>query len=407
MDEIFYREKMMWLQRSHIAGLKEGDMNTKFFHMKAAGRAKKNKIKCLRRDDDQLTEDKKEIEGMACKFFQDLYGADPAVQPEELLQLIQPQITPEMNGLLCREFTKEEISDALFQIGPLKALGPDDFPARFFQRNWDTVKTDVVKGVQNFFASGVMPPRINDTTIVLIPKKEESELLKDFRPISLCNVIYKVVSKCLVNRLRPLLQDLIAPTQSAFIPGRLITDNVLIAFECLHAIRHGNKDSKRFGAYKLDLTKAYDHVDWGFLEGALRRLGFQSTWVGWIMECVATVQYSVRLNNVPLEPFRPTHGLRQGDPLSPYLFLFVADGMSKLLQHEVNMGTLRELHVSRHGPGISRLLFADDTLLFIEVLDDQAAIVDNTLRRYERSTGQLINPVKCSMMFGVGSEQES
>jgi hypothetical protein len=141
------------------------------------------------------------------------------------------------------------------------------------------MKQYVTRGVQDFFATGKMPPGVNETSIVLLPKKDEPELLKDFRPISLCNVIYKVISKCMVNRLRPLLQELIAPTQSAFIPGRMITDNALIAFECLHAIRNGNNNSKEFGALKLDLSKAYDRVDWGYLKGILGRLGFHSKWL--------------------------------------------------------------------------------------------------------------------------------
>jgi hypothetical protein len=237
-----------------------------------------------------------------------------------------------------RASQEEEISDALLHMGPLKAPRPDDFPAMFFQQNWATLKAYVIRGVRDFFDTCTMPQGINDTTIVLIPKKDDHEFLKDYRPISLCNVIYKIISKCLVNRLRPLLDDLIAPTQSAFIPGRLITDNALITFECLHAIKHGSKESKDFGAYKLDLTKAYNHVDWGFLEGVLRWLGFQSKWIRWIMECITTVRYSVHFNNVNLEPFCPTRGLRQGDLLSPYLFLFVANGLSKLLQQEVARG---------------------------------------------------------------------
>jgi hypothetical protein len=95
-------------------------------------------------------------------------------------------------------------------------------------------------------------------------------------------------------------------TQSAFIPGRLITDNALIVFECLHAIKHGSKSCKRYGAYKLDLTKAYDQVDWGSLERTLRQLGFQRTWIRRIMQCVTTMRYSVHFNNVSLEPFCPT-----------------------------------------------------------------------------------------------------
>src|SRR4051812_5169543 len=110
-----------------------------------------------------------------------------------------------MNKALTKIFTAEEIGDALFQIGPLKAPGGDGLPARFFQRNWATVKDDVIAVVQNFFAYGVMPEGINDTIIVLIPKGKDQSTMKDFRPISLCNVIYKVISKCLVNRMRPLL----------------------------------------------------------------------------------------------------------------------------------------------------------------------------------------------------------
>jgi hypothetical protein len=119
------------------------------------------------------------------------------------------------------------------------------------------------------------------------------------------------------------------------------------------------------------------------------------------MECVTTIQYSVHFNNVPLCPFKPTRGLHQGDPLSPFLLLFVVDGLSKLLQHEVQQRNLQELHICRRGLGISHLLFADDTLLFFPTKENQAQVVHSVLRRYEKGTGQLINPSKCSMMFGT------
>jgi hypothetical protein len=128
-----------------------------------------------------------------------------------------------------------------------------------------------------------MPEGINDTSIVLIPKIENPMELKDYRPIGLCNVLYKLVSKCLVNRLRPLLGEVISENQSAFIPGRMITNNALLAFECMHFMEHGTKPSSPYCAYKLDLSKAYDRVDWHFLESTMSKMGFSHRWVQWIM----------------------------------------------------------------------------------------------------------------------------
>lgn len=144
----------------------------------------------------------------------------------------------------------------------------------FFQRSWDVLRHDVVKAVRQFFETGLMPEGVNDTAIILILKINDPQSIRDFRPISLCNVIYKVVSKCLVNRLRPLLDGIICTTQSAFIPGRLITDNALIAFECVHTLQKNLDQGGELCAYKLDLAKAYDRVDWRTLEGTLIRLGF-------------------------------------------------------------------------------------------------------------------------------------
>jgi hypothetical protein len=241
-----------------------------------------------------------------------------------LLELIEPRISDQINKELLAEPTEKEIGDALFQIGPLKAPGPDGLPTRFFQRNWGVMNHEVYGAIKHFFRVGTFPEDFNMTKIILIPKTNDATDLKDFRPISLCNVIYKVVVKCIINKLRPHLNDLISENQSAFLPGRLISDNALIAFECFHAIHRSKNGDESFCAYKLDLSKAYDRVDWEFLEGVLIKMGFDKKCVGWIMCCVKSVKYTVQVNDNITEVFTPTRGLRQGDHLCSYLFLFVA-----------------------------------------------------------------------------------
>lgn len=186
----------------------------------------------------------------------------------------------------------------------------------------------------------------------------------------------------------------------------MITDNALIAFKCIHAIQKGPVRNSPFCAYKLDLAKAYDRVDWDFLESALIKLGFCSRWVKWIMTCVTSVRYSISFNGNQLEPFSPSHGLRQGDPLSPNRFLFVAEGLSCTLNNEVESGNLRELKVCRRAPGISHLLFADDSLLFFEASAQQASVVQHALRLYRDCTGQLLSQAKCSLLVNENCPDE-
>jgi hypothetical protein len=148
MDELLYREEMTWLQRSRIAWLREGDRNARYFHRQAMWRARKNKITKLKNQDNEWCEDPKVLQSMAVDFFRDLYSADSNVDASALIELMDAKITDEMNVDLCRSFSAEEISDALFQMGPLKAPGPDGFPARFYQRHWEVLKNDVVAAVQ-------------------------------------------------------------------------------------------------------------------------------------------------------------------------------------------------------------------------------------------------------------------
>ena len=159
-----------------------------------------------------------------------------------------------------------------------------------------------------------MDLEVNYTHIVLIPKLKSPEKMSDYRPISICNVIYKIISKVLANRLKKILPQLISPTQSAFVPGWLITDNILVAYETLHTMhrrKKGKKGKKGSLALKLDISKAYDRVEWAFLKCIIVKMGFPNTWIEPMMCCVSTSYFSVKINGKAYGNIIPSRGLRQ------------------------------------------------------------------------------------------------
>lgn len=243
-----------------------------------------------------------------------------------------------------------------------------------------------------------IPDGWNNTTIVMIPKTEKPDKVTQFRPISLCNVVYKVILKMLSNRLKVILPDIISDHQSAFVLGRLTTDNILLAYECIHTMQK-KKRKRGLCAVKLDMHKAYDRVEWVFLEKMMMKLGFDRRWIQLIMACVNSVQYTVHFNSVETDIFSPTRGLRQGDPLSPYLFLIVAEGLSCMLRGAEERGELEGIKVCREAPTISHLLFANDSLILLHADKKNADVLADILNRYCVSSGQKLSEAKSSIFF--------
>lgn len=176
--------------------------------------------------------------------------------------------------------------------------------------------------------------------------------------------MHKLAAKILANHLKPILPNLISENQSAFVSGRLITNKIMVAFETMHAISRKRKVKEDVMALKLDMSKVYDRVEWGCLERIMLKMGFANKWVSTIMQCISSVKYAIRINGVPHGHIAPTRCLWQGDLLSPYFFLFCAEGLSAFINKASINGELTSVVAYRSGPRISHLFFVDDSLIF-------------------------------------------
>lgn len=216
---------------------------------------------------------------------------------------------------------------------------------------------------------------------------------KEFRPINLCNVLFKLISKVLVNRVRPYLDSIIGPLQSSFIPNRGTGDNAIVAQEIVHHM-HRKKGKNGFLLFKIDFEKAYDSVDWHFLRNTLNDFGFPPSIVKLVMNCTTSTSLSLKWNGEKLESFKPNKGLRQGDPMSPYLFVPCMEKLPLLIQEKVNDRKWMPIRIDNSRPSISHLFFADDCLLFTQAKSSQVTMVKEVLEAFCVASGLKINVQK-------------
>ena len=207
-----------------------------------------------------------------------------------------------------------------------------------------------------------IPDNANRTFIVLIPKVKSAANFNKFRPISLCNFSYKIVAKIITLRLSGLLERIISPNQGAFVKGWWIAENTVIAQELMHKINK-HKGKKGLMMLKMDMKKAYDRMEWSFIDRALMAWGFAEPFRDLIGSCVNSVTFSLLLNGNITKTFTPGRGLRQGDPLSPYLFIFCSEFLSRLLHREERDRHINGVKISCNAPAVTHLLYADDLLL--------------------------------------------
>uniref|UniRef100_A0A803QHZ7 Reverse transcriptase domain-containing protein n=1 Tax=Cannabis sativa TaxID=3483 RepID=A0A803QHZ7_CANSA len=361
--ELEAKMERIWKQKSRENWLKYGDNNTKFFHASTVVRRRQNRVSCIETSPNVWIRSRHDIG----QYFQDKF--------QELYQSTNPVINEDL--------------DTLFTV---------KFSGIFYMKSWNLGGPEVCKLVKEFFDQGSMSRQINRTFICLIPKENNASSFDKFRPISLCNFCYKIVARILTDRLKHIMDKLVSPNQSAFIPERWIAECSVLAQEVNHAIKN-KKGKEGVMAVKTDMSKAYDRLEWNFIKRVLKANGFSDKATMLLMACISSVSFSILLNGAPLAPFNPNRGLRQGDPLSPFLFILCSEVLSKLIGKAEVDKKLKGIRVSRNATAISHLLYADDAIFYCQASEANATCLMEVFEKYEAWYGQRINKSKSGILF--------
>lgn len=392
------KQEVSWRQRAKQYWLRDGDKNTRFFHKSASTRNEHNKIKKLKNEDGEWQDTDEAIQDIIVQYFEKNFTASSTCEQMPDRIMLQ-QITADQSHKLMQSITEEEVRGAVFAMHPEKSPGIDGLNPCFFQVYWHTVKMDVVNFCRQFFETGELPENVNKTLVCLIPKVKCPKQMTDLRPISLCNVLMRILSKVMANRLKPCLNTILSDKQSAFIEGRLLTDNALLAFEINHYIHRKSQGKCGVAGLKIDVAKAYDRLEWRYIEVMLTKFGFPRDWILRVMKCVTTVSYCFLREGKFFGDVQPQRGVRQGDPISPYLYILCAEGLTGLIRQYEDSGLLHGCKVARGAPSISHLLFADDCYFFFKATHMEASYMRAILNKYELLSGQVVNYNKSDIIF--------
>ncbi|KAK3224602.1 hypothetical protein Dsin_004464 [Dipteronia sinensis] len=372
--------------------------NSRFFHCVANARRKANYIGDILFDGAVCSNLAQVREGVL-NHFKTHYRSKAKARPK-IHSLSLRQISDRQNKELEEDFSRDEVWEALSNCDGNKAPGPDGINLNFVKKNWDVIREDFMSFLKEFHKDGVIVKDLNRTFIALIPKIAKPETMKDFRPISFVGSMYKVLVKILANRLRKVMNTIIGEAQMAFVKQCQIVDSFVIASEIIH---NWKKDSKGGLVVKLDFEKAYDSVDHSFLDSILGGMGFGLKWRKWMNYCISSPVLSVLVNGSPTEEFSLERGLRQGDPLSPFLFNIVIEALNCLFKKALGLKMLSGAVFDRNSVHMSHLQFTDDTILFLEPNMDFLLASKRILRCSELASGLRINFHK-SCLVKVGKK---
>lgn len=396
-QESFYRQK------SSVRWYTDGDASTSFYHRVVASNFAWNCIRYLRDSNDVKVDDPVLLKSMLISYYQGILGEEvnpvSSVSVQEIQSLMSYRCPEGLHSQLSAIPSVEEITEVALKMPKNKAPGPDGFSIEFFIEAWDIVGSDLVEAVRDFFITGSLPVKFNATAITLIPKVQGADSLRQFRPVSCCSTVYKIIARIIKRRLKLFIGDVIQMNQVGFLKDRLMCENVLLASELVMDFHLPERVTR--GCLQVDLAKAFDSLNWDFLFKILEAIDLPLALRGWIKECVSTTSFSIAFNGELVGHFRGKKGLRQGDPISSLLFVLAMDVLSKKLDRGVVDNHFAP-HPSCDAPLITHLSFADDVLIFFDGSERSVIGILEILEEFKLISGLGINKDKTYMFLDGG-----
>ncbi|XP_074290450.1 uncharacterized protein LOC141617164 [Silene latifolia] len=335
LKELISARDSFFIQKAKVQWSLEGDLNTNYFHHAIKKRIYLNKVFQIEDMTGRSCTEGDSIQAAFLEYYHSLLGSQTKTEEVNLTVVRNGACcTAEHWNILSKPVTVEEVKQCLFSIPKGKSPGPDSYGSQFFRDAWEIIGDEICAAIQNFFDTGKLLTQINATIITLIPKMERPETVKHYRPISCCNVIYKTISKLLCTRLAVILPDIISRNQGAFVKGRSILENILICQDLVRLYNRGMASPRCM--FKMDLQKAYDTIEWKFVDQMLSALKFPPKFHQLIMACLTSPTYTLNLNGAHFDYFPGKRGLGQGDPFSPLLFCICMEYLSRIMHYAAN-----------------------------------------------------------------------
>ncbi|GJR93903.1 RNA-directed DNA polymerase, eukaryota [Tanacetum coccineum] len=395
MQDIKSSEARDCMQKAKIQWAIEGDENSKFFHGIINRKRANLSIKGIMVDGEWV-DDPNRVKEEFRSHFATRFQA-PVAYRSRLNFQFPYRLNNEQAADLENSITRDEIRNAIWGCGENKSPGPDGFTFEFFHKFWNVIGADVCVAVEWFFDHSSFSKGCNSSFVALIPKIQDPKFVNDYRPISLIGSLYKVVTKVLANRLSSVISDLILDVQTAFLPNRQILDGPFIINELLSWCKYKKQQAMVF---KVDFAKAYDSIRWDYLDDVLNSFGFGSKWRSWISGSLFLGMASILINGSPTSEFQSHCGLKQGDPLAPYLFILVMESLNLSFLRVVDAGMFRGIRIDS-SLMISHLFYADDVVFIGEWSDNNLTHIMRILHCFFLASELKINLKKCHLL-GVG-----